>query len=144
MPAKKTTTKKSPAGKAAAPKNKVSKKPVINRANHQIDATDQVLGRLASNIAMILRGKNKATFLPHVDAGDFVLVKNVTKIKITGNKREDKIYYHFSGYPGGLKKTAMKDVIAKDSGEVLRRAVWNMLPKNKLRNTMIKRLTITP
>lgn len=129
---KKTTTKK-----------KVSKKPVIDRQTHKIDATDKVLGRLASNIAIILRGKNKATFLPHVDGGDNVMVSNASKLKITGNKLDQKIYYHYSGYQGGLKEKKMGDVFEKNPGEVLKRAVWNMLPKNKLRTNMIKRLKIT-
>ena len=138
-----TTKKKSVPKKPATTKvQKPKSKPGFQRQAHQIDATNQVLGRLASGIAILLRGKHRATFTPHLDQGDFVIVRNAKNLKITGDKREQKIYYHHSGYPGGLKRTQMKDVIAKNPGDILRRAVWNMLPKNKLRSRMIKRLTI--
>jgi large subunit ribosomal protein L13 len=120
-----------------------SKKPVIQRLTQKIDATDQVLGRLAGRIALILRGKTKPTFQRHVDGGDFVLVSNVTKLKFTGKKFDQKEYFHYSGYPGGLKITPIKRQFEKDPSQVLRRAVWNMLPKNKLRAKMIKRLKIS-
>lgn len=138
-----TTVKKSAPKKPATTKaQKSAPKPGFQRQANQIDATNQVLGRLASAIATLLRGKHRATFTPHLDQGDFVVVRNARNLKITGNKLEQKIYYHHSGYPGGLKRTQLKDVIAKNPGDVLRRAVWNMLPKNKLRSRMIKRLTI--
>ncbi|OGY50966.1 MAG: 50S ribosomal protein L13 [Candidatus Buchananbacteria bacterium RIFCSPLOWO2_01_FULL_56_15] len=138
-----TAEKKSASKKPATTEvQKPKSKPGFQRQAHQIDATNQVLGRLASSIAILLRGKHRPTFTPHLDQGDFVVVRNAKNLKITGNKREQKIYYHHSGYPGGLKRTQMKDVIAKNPGDVLRRAVWNMLPKNKLRSRMIKRLTI--
>lgn len=124
---------------------KIAKKPkvAIKRETHEIDATDISLGRLATQIALILRGKNKVTFEPHLDQGDIVNISNAAKIKITGRKLEQKKYYHHSGYPGGLKEKKMGDVFAKDPAEVLKRAVWNMLPKNKLRAKMVKRLKIT-
>ena len=123
-------------------KKKISK-PVVVRKNHQIDATDKILGRLASEIAIILRGKNKVSFQPNIDGGDGVIGKNVSKLKITGRKLEQKKYFHHSNYPGGLKTKGLGELFSKDPTEVLKRAVWNMLPKNKLRNKMIKRLKIS-
>lgn len=107
---------------------------------HVIDATNQSLGRLASKIAVLLRGKHKPNFTPHLDQGDKVKVLNVDKIKVTSKKLEQKVYYKYSGYPGGLKKRKMAEVFEKNPQEVLRRAVYNMLPKNKLRAKMMKRL----
>jgi len=114
----------------------------IIRENHKIDATDMVSGRLATQIAMILRGKNKPTFVPHVDAGDFVIVENALKMKFTGKKLAQKDYYHHTMYPGGLKTTPMAKIYKNDPAEVIRRAVYGMLPKNRLRDNMMKRLTI--
>ncbi len=105
-----------------------------------LDAKDQSFGRLASNVSLILQGKNKASFLRYLDRGDFVEVKNIEKVKITGNKLKNKIYYHYSGYPGGMKKKSLGEVFAKDPAEILRRAVYNMLPKNRLRKERMKRL----
>ncbi|MFA6321983.1 MAG: 50S ribosomal protein L13 [Candidatus Buchananbacteria bacterium] len=122
---------------------KVSKKPIINRAVIKIDATDQVLGRLACNIAKRLMGKDKATYQYHIDNGDIIYVTNVTKLKFSGKKFDQKVYYHYSGYPGGLIETPMKRLYAKDPAKILHFAVWNMLPKNKLRAQMIKRLKIS-
>ncbi|MBL7141648.1 50S ribosomal protein L13 [Patescibacteria group bacterium] len=115
-------------------------KPEIRRKVHAIDATDQSLGRLASRIAQLLIGKGKPSYVPNLDLGDIVVVKNVKKIKITGRKLEQKKYYHHSGYPGGLKTRKMKEVFAKSPDQVLHKAVYNMLPKNKLRKPRIKRL----
>lgn len=112
----------------------------MKRETHIIDATNQVLGRLASKIALLLRGKHKPNFDPSKDEGDFVIVKNVDKIKVTGKKMEKKKYFWHSGYPGGLKVRTLKELFAKDPKEVLRIAVLGMLPKNKLRKRMIKRL----
>lgn len=109
---------------------------------YTIDATNKVLGRLATEIAVLLRGKNKTDFAPNKDMGDFVVVKNIKKIKVTGKKFEKKIYYHHSGYLGGLKETPFKKLFERDPGEVLKRAVFGMLPKNKLRAKQIKRLKI--
>lgn len=115
---------------------------MIKRETHTVDATGKVLGRLAAEIIFLLRGKNKATFLPYKDEGDFVLVKNVRKLKFTGKKFEQKKYYHHTGYLGGLKETSLKKIFEKDPAEILRKAVFGMLPKNKLRARMIKRLKI--
>lgn len=114
----------------------------MERKTHTIDATGKILGRLASQIAILLRGKQKPNFLPHKDMGDFVIVKNIKNLKFTGKKFEKKIYYHHTGYLGGLKETPLKKLFAKDPTKVLRKAVWGMLPKNKLRTRQIKRLKI--
>ncbi len=113
----------------------------IDRKSHQIDATDQAVGRLATQIATILRGKNKAEYSPQIDNGDFVLLINLDKIKFTGKKMDQKLYYKYSGYQGGLKETKLKDLYNNRPEEVIKKAVWQMLPKNKLRQHMIKRLT---
>lgn len=113
----------------------------MERQTHTIDASEKVLGRLASEIATLLRGKHNPEFAPHKDIGDFVVVKNVEKIKITGRKMEQKKHYHYTGYPGGLKEVPLKKLFEKNPGEVLRDAVMGMLPKNRLRSKMIKRLS---
>ena len=115
----------------------------IERKKQQIDAQGKILGRLSTEIALILRGKNKATFLPHIDAGDFVNVTNASKMKFSGKKLDQKVYKRHSGYIGGLKEVKMKDVFEKDAASVLKRSVSRMLPKNKLRKEMLKRLKIT-
>ena len=107
-----------------------------------VDATDKILGRLASKIADKLRGKDKPVFTPHVDCGDFVVVVNAEKIKVTGNKFEDKKYYTHSLYPGGLKTKTFKDMNATKPEKVIELAVKGMLPKNKLSNQIIKKLKI--
>ncbi|MBD3207885.1 MAG: 50S ribosomal protein L13 [Candidatus Nealsonbacteria bacterium] len=112
----------------------------MQRETHHIDATDKSLGRLASRIAVLLRGKHKPEFIPRKDMGDVVVVDNVDKMKITGKKLEQKKYYRHSGYPGGIKETPLKDLFAENPGEVLKRAVYGMLPKNRLRSKQIKRL----
>ncbi len=113
----------------------------MERQTHIIDATNKILGRLATEIAILLRGKHKPDFVPYKDKGDFVIVKNIKNIKLTGKKEEKKIYYHHSGYIGGLKKTPFKKLFERDPSEILRKAVWGMLPKNKLRARQIKRLS---
>ncbi len=114
---------------------------VIKRENHSIDATGQVLGRLATQVAVLLRGKSKVGFAPYKDIGDFVTVKNVEGIKYTGKKFQNKIYYHHTLYMGGLKKATMKEVyLKKGPQEIFRKAVMGMLTKNKLRALQIKRL----
>ena len=115
----------------------------MQRQTHTIDATGRPLGRLASEAALLLRGKDKADFLRNVDAGSFVQVVNFKAVKITGNKMEQKEYYKHSGYPGGLRTTKLKNLWEKDPSEALRLAVYGMLPKNKLRPKMIKRLKIS-
>jgi large subunit ribosomal protein L13 len=107
---------------------------------HKIDATGKVAGRLATQIAQILMGKDKPDYQPYLDGGDAVMVENVDKMKFTGKKLEQKLYYHHSGYPGGLKEQKMGEVFEKNPSEVLKKAVWNMLPKNKLRKPRIKKL----
>ncbi len=113
----------------------------IDRKTHQIDATDQAIGRLSTQIATLLRGKHKPNYAPQVDSGDFVVVTHIDKVKFTGKKIEQKEYYRYSGYPGGLKTTKLKKIFNENPQEVLKKAVYNMLPKNKLRQHMIKRLT---
>ena len=115
----------------------------IKRKTTKIDATDKVLGRLASEIAKMLIGKHRAGYRPNVDSGDFVVVSNVSKIKITGNKLGQKVYHHYSGYPGGMKTRKMSEIMSKNPADVLVRAVRNMLPKNKLQAPRLKRLTIS-
>lgn len=108
----------------------------------EIDAKGQILGRLAVNVANILREKDKAGFAPHLLPHQKVNVYNADKIRVTGTKLETKIYRRHSGYPGGLKEEPLKAVFQKDSREVVRRAVYGMLPKNKLRDKIIRNLTI--
>ena len=108
----------------------------------QIDAANQPLGRLASRIASILRGKTNPKFQPYKLSNEKVIVGNVGKIKFTGRKLEQKKYFHYSGYPGGLREKKMGEVFKKNPAEVLRRAVLGMLPKNRLRKEMIKNLII--
>ena len=109
---------------------------------HKIDAQNQVLGRLATQIANLLRGKNKPSFRPYLVMGDKVIVYNANKIKVTGKKMTDKIYYHHTSYIGHLKSKTMKEIYLNNPGEILKRAVWGMLPKNKLRSHWIKNLII--
>lgn len=114
----------------------------IIRKTHIIDARDQVLGRLATQIADLLRGKHKIEFVPYIDLGDTVIVSNASEIRLTGRKMDNKIYYWHTSYPGGLKQATAKEVMAKDPTEILRRAVYGMLPKNKLRSLWMRRLKI--
>jgi len=109
---------------------------------HTIDATNKVLGRLAVEVANLLRGKGKTDFVPYLDRGDQVAVTNTDRIKVTGQKMKNKIYYHHSGYPGGIKEISLERLMEKDSREVIKKAVYGMLPKNKLRDKMIKKLTL--
>lgn len=107
-----------------------------------VDAKGKVLGRLASEIAKIIRGKHKVYYQPDVDCGDFVIVVNAEKIKVTGKKLTQKIYYRHSGYPGGLKERSLKWMLENKPEEVIRLAVKRMLPKNKLGHRMLKRLKV--
>jgi large subunit ribosomal protein L13 len=107
-----------------------------------VDAENQVLGRLSTQIANVLRGKNKPEFTPNTDCGDFVVVTNVDKIKLTGNKKIDKVYYKHSGYIGNLKSINAEDLLEKKPEEVLRHSVSGMLPKNKLRAVFMKKLKL--
>tara|TARA_Y100000813_G_C23965365_1_gene259244 strand:+ start:59 stop:487 length:429 start_codon:yes stop_codon:yes gene_type:complete len=107
-----------------------------------LDAKDETLGRLSSKIASILMGKNKAQYTPHNDLGDYVVVVNAEKIKVTGNKNTQKRYYRHTGYPGGLKSSTFSEIIEKDPVNIILKAVKGMLPKNKLSNSMISKLKI--
>jgi large subunit ribosomal protein L13 len=114
----------------------------IKRDWHLADAEGQVLGRLATKVATILKGKHKTIFQPNMDVGDFVVVINVDKLKVTGNKYLDKIYYSHSGFPGGLKEINFKDLIQKNPERLFRHAIKGMLPKGRLGNRMIKKLKL--
>lgn len=107
-----------------------------------VDAADQVLGRFATQIATLLRGKHKPTFTPSMDGGDFVIVVNAAKIRITGRKADQKIYYRHTGYPGGLKETPYKMMLAKHPDRIIRFAVKGMLPKNRLGRRLLSKLRI--
>ena len=117
-------------------------KETVNRQWFVVDAEDLVLGRLASRIATVLRGKHKPTFSPHVDGGDFVVVTNADKIKLTGDKLNKKYYFRHSGYPGGQRKTMLFEMLEKHPDRVIRRAVWGMLPKGPLGRKQIRKLKI--
>lgn len=114
----------------------------IERKYHLFDAQGKILGRLSTEAALILRGKNKVDFTPNIDGGDFVVVINSNQVAVTGKKMEDKIYHHFSGYPGGITSIKLKEQMAKDSRKVIAHSVYNMLAKNKLRKKMMTRLLI--
>ena len=118
------------------------KKENIARKWFVVDADNQVLGRLATNIADVLRGKNKPTYTPHLDSGDFVVVVNASKIKLTGNKMKEKTYYRHSGFPGGLKSETAEERQRKHPERMILDAVNGMLPKNKLRKHIIKKLKV--
>lgn len=107
-----------------------------------VDAKDKVLGRLATEIASRLRGKHKPEFAPHMDNGDFVIVINADKIRVTGKKAAQKVYYRYSGYVGGLKEATLEEMMAKKPGEVIAKAVRGMLPKNALGYQLIKKLKV--
>jgi large subunit ribosomal protein L13 len=109
-----------------------------------IDASDVVLGRLATHAATLLRGKHKPTFAPHVDTGDFVVIINAGKVALTGNKRETKVAYRHSGYPGGLKQIAYSELLEKRPEHAVELAVKGMLPHNKLSRQLIKKLKVYP
>ena len=114
----------------------------VNRAWHVIDATDVVLGRLASQAATLLRGKHKPTYAPHMDMGDFVVIINAEKISVSGGKRDDKFIYRHSGFPGGLKQRSVGEMIEKHPDRLVEKAVKGMLPKNRLGRAMGKKLKV--
>ena len=114
----------------------------IQRAWHVIDAEDVVLGRLAVQAATLLRGKHKPIYAPHADTGDFVIVVNAEKVALTGDKKSSKLAYRHSGYPGGLTATPIGQLLDKDPRKVVEKAVWGMLPKNKLGRQVIKKLKV--
>ena len=114
----------------------------IERKWYVVDATGYTLGRLSSEVAKILRGKNKPQFTPHIDTGDYVIVTNADKIKVTGKKLEQKIYYHHSDYVGGMKETTLKEKLEKKPESVIELAVKGMLPKGPLGRSMMKKLFV--
>ena len=114
----------------------------VDRTWHVIDATDVVLGRLATHAATLLRGKHKPTFAPHVDTGDFVVIINAEKISVSGNKREGKFVYRHSGFPGGLSKRSVGEMIDKHPDRLVEKAIKGMLPKNRLGRAQGKKLKV--
>ena len=120
----------------------VAKTKEVTRDWYLVDAENQVLGRIATTIANVLRGKNKPTFTPSVDTGDFVIVVNAAKIALTGNKLADKTYYSHSGYPGGIKAITAGKLLEKKPEDLIKHAVKGMLPKNKLARHMLSKLKI--
>jgi len=114
----------------------------IDRKWYVVDATGMTLGRLASEVAKVLRGKNKAIFTPHIDTGDYVIVINAEKIAVTGKKLDQKIYYHHSDYVGGMKETTLREKLAKKPESVIELAVKGMLPKGPLGRQMLKKLHV--
>ncbi len=109
---------------------------------HHVDATDQILGRMASRIAMILQGKHRPTYTPHIDTGDFVVVTNASKVRVTGRKAEQKTYERYSGYPGGRTVIPFQRMLEKKPEEVIRLAVRRMLPKTRLGRQMLRKLKV--
>ncbi|HID63894.1 MAG TPA: 50S ribosomal protein L13 [Anaerolineae bacterium] len=118
------------------------KKGDIKRDWYVVDAQGKTLGRLASEIAKILRGKHKPIYVPYMDCGDYVIVVNAEKVRVTGRKLDQKFYYRHSGYPGGLKSISLRDQLQKHPARVLEAAVRGMLPKNRLGRAMIKKLKV--
>ena len=114
----------------------------IEQAWRLVDADGQILGRLATEIADTLRGKNKPAYTPHVDTGDFVIVVNAEKVRVTGKKLDQKIYYRHSGYPGGLRERTLAEQLARRPEDVIRKAVKGMLPKNKLAASQLRKLKV--
>lgn len=114
----------------------------MERETILFDAKDKVLGRLSTEIALVLRGKNRVDYTPHIDAGACVVVINAQRVKLTGAKETDKMYYRFSGYPGGLAERNVKDQRERDARRIIEQAVRGMLPKNKLSRNMISRLHV--
>jgi large subunit ribosomal protein L13 len=119
-----------------------AKKGEVEHQWYLVNAEGKVLGRLAAELVKILKGKNKPTYTPHLDTGDFVVVVNAGKVALTGKKMKDKIYYHHTGYPGGIKEMNAEKLLAKKPTEMIRMAVKGMLPKNSLGRQMIRKLKI--
>jgi large subunit ribosomal protein L13 len=114
----------------------------IKQKWYLVDANDKVLGRLATRIASMLRGKNKPIYTRFIDTGDYVVVVNADRIAVTGKKLDNKIYYHHTQYPGGIKEIALKDLMEKKPEDVIKKAVWGMLPKGSLGRAMFKKLKV--
>jgi large subunit ribosomal protein L13 len=119
-----------------------AKKEEVEYQWYLVDAEGKVLGRLASELAKILRGKNKPIYTPHVDTGDFVIVVNAGKVALTGNKMKDKIYYHHTGHPGGIREMSAEKLLARKPTEMIRMAVKGMLPKTSLGRQMLRKLKV--
>lgn len=120
----------------------IAKKAELRKDWYVVDLEDKVLGRAATEIARVLRGKHKPIYTPSVDTGDFVIVLNADKVRLTGNKLSQKVYYRHSGYPGGLKSMTADKLLAKQPDELIKKAVKGMLPKNKLGRQMFKKLKV--
>lgn len=120
----------------------VPKADEISREWLVVDASNQVLGRLATEVATLLRGKHKPEFTPFLDAGDFVVVVNAKKVKVTGRKLEEKVYFRHSGHPGGIKSESLRERLDKNPERVIRAAVWGMLPKNRLGRQLLRKLKV--
>ena len=114
----------------------------VERKWYVVDAEGQTLGRLATQITRVLRGKNKAQYTPHIDTGDFVVVINADRVEVTGRKAEQKIYYRHTGYPGGLKEVSYERMMDRKPTEIVRKAVWGMMPKSRLARAQFKKLKI--
>ena len=123
-------------------KSYMQKKETVERNWYVIDATDVTLGRLASKVAHMLRGKHKATYTPHIDCGDYIIITNAGKVNLTGNKLDKKIYYNHSGYTGGLRERTAREMKEKYPVEMVERAVKGMLPHNRLGRAMAKKLFV--
>ena len=123
-------------------KSYIAKHAEVERKWYVIDAEDKTLGKIASEVASGLRGKKKPIYTPHVDTGDYVIVINAEKVRVTGKKEEQKIYKSHSGYPGGLKETTLRELRAKKPEEIIRHAVKGMMPKGKLGRQMFKKLKV--
>jgi len=119
-----------------------AKKNEVERKWYLVDAQDKVLGKLATRVATYLRGKNKPVFTPNVDTGDFIVVINAEKIRLTGKKLDDKIYYHHTGFIGGIKAATARERLSAHPEEVIKDAIWGMLPKNRLGRAMLKKLKV--
>jgi len=119
-----------------------AKKGEVEREWYVVDAAGKTLGRLASRIAFILRGKHKPIYTPHVDTGDFVIVVNADKVKVTGEKEKKKIYYWHTGYPGGIKSASLGRMLQEKPEKLFQKVVWGMLPKNRLGRAMLKKLKV--
>lgn len=123
-------------------KTYMAKTDTANKEWYMVDASGKVLGRLAAEVAYRLRGKHKAIYTPHADTGDFIIIVNAEKIILTGKKLTDKVYYHYSGYPGGLRETSAGKMLAEKPENLIRTAVQGMLPKNSLGRKMLKKLKV--
>lgn len=128
----------------SGPKTYMAKEAEIEKKWYLVDGEDKVLGRLASEVAHRLRGKHKPIFTPHADTGDFIIVVNAGKVRLTGRKMDQKVYYRYSGYIGGLKETVARKMLADKPEEAVRRAVKGMLPKNSLGRRQLKKLKVYP